>query len=258
MTEKVRTVCQACQCECGVLVHVEDGMVVKIEGDPNHPLSRGFICVKGSSYHEFLYHTDRLTHPMKRSGGKGKGACKKISWDEALDEITEKLTTTKEKYGYDPLPVYNEPPESPLSTPALLKDYPLILITGARHINYFHSEGRQVKSLRNIVPDPEVEIHPDTARELDIKSGSWVWVETPQVKNERIRLKAKLTSRVDTNVVHARHGWWFPEKPAPEHGCFESNIDVVLSGDPPREPICGSVPTRGTLCRVYADQTISV
>jgi hypothetical protein len=60
-----------------------------------------------------------------------------------------------------------------------------------------------------------------------------------------------LTEDIDPRMVHAQHGWWFPEKPAPEHGCFDSNIDVVLSDDPPREPICGSVPTRGTLCRIY-------
>jgi thiosulfate reductase/polysulfide reductase chain A len=163
----------------------------------------------------------------------------------------ELYSTIFEQCGYAPLPIYNEPPESPLSSPELLKDYPFILISGARHINYFHSEGRQISSLRKIVPDPEIEIHPDTAQSLKISNGSWVWVETPQVVDEKVRFKVKLTSRINPKVVHARHGWWFPEKPPPEHGCFESNIDVVLSGDPPREPICGSVPTRGTLCKVY-------
>ncbi|GAF98049.1 unnamed protein product, partial [marine sediment metagenome] len=47
------------------------------------------------------------------------------------------------------------------------------------------------------------------------------------------------------------HAWWFPEKPPPEHGCFDSNINVVLSDSGPREAICGSVATRGTLCRIY-------
>jgi anaerobic selenocysteine-containing dehydrogenase len=163
----------------------------------------------------------------------------------------ELYSTVFEQCGYEPLPTYNEPPESPLSSPELLNNYPLILISGGRHINYFHSEGRQIPSLRKIVPDPEIEIHPDTAQSLKISNGSWVWVETPQVVDEKVRFKVKFTSCIHPKVVHARHGWWFPEKPPPEHGCFESNIDVVLSGDPPREPICGSVPTRGTLCKVY-------
>ena len=127
----------------------------------------------------------------------------------------------------------------------------LILITGSRYIEYYHSAGRQIRQLRERVPDPEIEIHPDTARKNNIKDGDWLWVETPRVKGERVSFKARLTPDIDRRVVHAAHGWWFPEKPAPEHGCFDSNINVVLSDDPPRERICGSVPTRGTLCRIY-------
>ncbi len=162
----------------------------------------------------------------------------------------ELYSTTFEKFGYDPLPDFMEPPESPISTPELLKDYPLILITGSRYMEYFHSEGRQVSRLRERIPDPELEIHPDTAGEANIEDGDWIWIETPQVKGERIKLKAKITTRIHPRVVHAPHGWWFPEKPGPEHGCFDSNINVIMSADPPREEICGSVPTRGTLCRI--------
>ncbi|MEM3824716.1 MAG: molybdopterin dinucleotide binding domain-containing protein, partial [Candidatus Bathyarchaeia archaeon] len=162
----------------------------------------------------------------------------------------ELYSTILEKYGYDPLPTHIEPPESPLNTPELMKDYPYILITGARHIEYFHSEGRQIPTLRKLVPDPEVEIHLQTAKELKIKDGDWVWIETPQVKGEKARFKVKLTENIHPKIVHARHGWWFPEKPPPEHGVFDSNINVTLSGEK-REPICGSVPVRGTLCKVY-------
>lgn len=163
----------------------------------------------------------------------------------------ELYSTTFEKHGYDPLPFYKEPPESPVSTPELLKDYPFVLYTGGRHIEYFHSEGRQIPALRKRVPDPLVEIHPDTAREAGLEDGDWVWIETPQVKGERVKFKARLTTNVHPKMVHARHGWWFPEKPAPEHGCFESNINVITTDDPPREEICASVRTRGTLCRIY-------
>jgi thiosulfate reductase/polysulfide reductase chain A len=163
----------------------------------------------------------------------------------------EIYSTIFEKHGYDPLPTYVEPRESPLSTPEISKDYPYILITGGRSIEYFHSEGRQVSQLRRSLPDPEIEVHPETAQGENIEEGDWVWVETPQIKGERVRFKVKLTSKLDPRVVHAQHGWWFPEKPTPDHGCFESNIDVVLDDDPPREKICGSVPLRGTLCRIY-------
>ncbi len=162
----------------------------------------------------------------------------------------ELYSTRLEDCGYDPLPTFREPPESPVSTPELLPEYPLILITGGRNIAYFNTEGRQIAVLRRLAPDPLVEMHPETAREAGIKEGDWVWLTTPQVRGERIKLKARLTSDVHPRVVHAPHGWWFPEKPAPEHGCFDANINVVLSGDPPREPICGSVRSRGTLCSI--------
>lgn len=163
----------------------------------------------------------------------------------------EIYSTIFEKYGYPPLPIYVEPRESPFSTPELLKEYPYILITGGRSIEYFHSEGRQINPLRKLLPDPQIEIHPEAADREGIKNGDWVWVETPQVKGQRVRFKVKITANIDSRVVHAQHGWWFPEKPSPDHGCFESNIDVVLDDDPPRERICGSVPLRGTLCRIY-------
>ncbi len=163
----------------------------------------------------------------------------------------ELYSTVFEKYGYDPLPFYREPPESPVSTPELFKDYPLVLYTGGRHIEFYHSQGRQIPALRKRVPDPLVEIHPETAKQANIQDGDWVWIETPQVRGERVRLKAKLTDSVHPGMAHARHAWWFPEKPAPEHGCFESNINVITTDDPPREEICASVRTRGTLCRIY-------
>jgi anaerobic selenocysteine-containing dehydrogenase len=163
----------------------------------------------------------------------------------------ELYSTALEKYGYDPLPSYVEPPESPMGTPNLIKDYPLILYTGGKHIEYFHSEGRQIPRLRNRVPDPEIELHPDTARQNDIEDGDWVWVESPQIKGERARFRAKHTTDVHPRMVHTRHGWWLPEKPAPEHGCFDSNINVTLSYGPPMEAICGSVALRGTLCKIY-------
>jgi anaerobic selenocysteine-containing dehydrogenase len=163
----------------------------------------------------------------------------------------ELYSTIFEELGYDPLPTFTEPPESPVSTPQLAQDYPYILITGGRHIGYFHSEGRQIPRLRKLVPDPQIEIHPATAKEKGIAPGDWVWVETPKVKDERVKLKAKITPDIDPRVVHADHAWWFPEEPPPEHGCFDSNIAVVLSDDPPRDPVCGSVPIRGTLCRIY-------
>ena len=125
------------------------------------------------------------------------------------------------------------------------------MITGGRQMGYFGSEGRQLARLRKLMPDPEIEIHPSTAAEAGILAGGdWVWIETPEAQGEKVRFRAKVTTDIDPRVVHAPHGWWFPERPGPEHGCFDSNVNVVLSLGPPREPILGSVAARGTLCRI--------
>lgn len=155
-----------------------------------------------------------------------------------------------EKFGYDPLPYYQENSETPLATPELAKEYPLILITGSRHVVYFHSANRQIPWLREIVPDPKFEIHPETATRLRIRDGDWVWIEAPKGRG-RVKMRAELTEAVHPQVVHAPSHWWFPEVKEPHHGCWDSNINVILSNDSPYDPICGSTPLRGNLCKVY-------
>jgi len=74
-----------------MLVTVEDGVAKKIQGDPEAPFTDGTICTKVSHYLERTYSADRLRHPLKRVGKKGKGEFRQISWDEALDEIAARL-----------------------------------------------------------------------------------------------------------------------------------------------------------------------
>lgn len=162
----------------------------------------------------------------------------------------ELFSTIFAEHGYDPLPFYAEPPQGPVSTPALMERFPHILITGGRNIEYCLSSGRQIAPLRKQVPDPLIELHPATAKREGLEDGDWVWVETPMIEGERVRLRVRLDEGLDPRVVHAHQGWWFPENPSPDHGCFESNINLVLTDDPPREAICGSVPLRGTICRI--------
>jgi anaerobic selenocysteine-containing dehydrogenase len=81
-----------CPDACATLVTVEDGRAVRIAGDPAHPFTQGFLCAKVNRYVERTYHQDRLLYPMRRSGPKGRGEFQRISWDEALDEIAERLS----------------------------------------------------------------------------------------------------------------------------------------------------------------------
>jgi len=163
----------------------------------------------------------------------------------------ELYSTIFEKLGYDPLPAYEEAPETPVSAPELAREYPLILTTGGRIKYFYHSEFRQIKPMRKMHPDPTLQIHPDTASKLGIRDKDWVYVETHL---GRVRFKAELFDGIDPRVVHAEHSWWFPEEAAEEpslHGVWKSNINVLISDDPDYcDPICGGWPHMG-LCKVY-------
>jgi anaerobic selenocysteine-containing dehydrogenase len=164
----------------------------------------------------------------------------------------ELRSSRMEALGYDPLPYYEEPPESPLSAPEVAAEYPLILTTGGRIPFYFNSEFRQLPTLRRAHPDPLLEIHPETAASLGIEKGDWVWIET---RRGRVRQRARLTRGIDPRVVHAEHGWWFPEEPGPEHGVFESNVNVLTTNGPPYDPAMGTYQLRALLCRVERDES---
>jgi anaerobic selenocysteine-containing dehydrogenase len=152
------------------------------------------------------------------------------------------------EWGYDPLPDFVEPPESPAREVEFTDEYPLILITGTRIFNFFGSEHRQSKSLRKSHPDPLIEIHPDVALELGVAEGDWVYVESPR---GRVRLKARLFDGVDPRVVSTEFGWWFPEKSAPDYGWDESNINILTMDGPPLDPGMGATNLKGLMCKVY-------
>ena len=93
--KQVKTVCRNCHGGCGVIAHVRDGKVVKVEGDPDSPISHGSMCAKGLAVTQMAYHPDRILHPMKKIGGDWQ----RISWDEALDTVAGKFKEAREKYG---------------------------------------------------------------------------------------------------------------------------------------------------------------
>jgi len=151
------------------------------------------------------------------------------------------------KLGYDPLPFYKEPPESPLSQPEVAKQFPLVLTTGGRSQYFFCSEFRQVPTLRKKHPDPLVEIHPKTAAEHNISDGDWVTIET---QRGSIQQKAKLTDGIHPGVINVQYGWWFPEDPTPDHGVWKSNANVLTAITPPFDPAMGTYQLRALLCRI--------
>ncbi|MBR4954021.1 MAG: molybdopterin-dependent oxidoreductase, partial [Oscillospiraceae bacterium] len=97
--KEIKTACRACIANCGAIATVKNGRVIGLRGNPQDPMSKGRLCAKGLSGIQALYHPNRNKYPMKRVGPRGSGQWKRISWDEALTTIAEKLMETKEKYG---------------------------------------------------------------------------------------------------------------------------------------------------------------
>ncbi len=138
-----------------------------------------------------------------------------------------------EKAGFDALPVYKEPAESPISTPDLFAKYPLVLNTGSREAMYVHSRHRQNPRLRELQPEPRVDINPVDAKARGIAPGNTVIVEGPRGS---ITVKAHVTEMAMPGVVHVYHGW------------PEADINIVTGRN--FDPISGFPSFKAELCEV--------
>ena len=107
-TEIRHSVCALdCPDTCSVLVQLEGGRATKLRGNPDHPVTRGFLCKKVTEYLEREYSPDRLLFPQKRVGAKGEGRFERISWDEALDTIVTRLKQTVAEHGPEAILPYS-------------------------------------------------------------------------------------------------------------------------------------------------------
>jgi len=139
------------------------------------------------------------------------------------------------QHGYEPLPVYKEPMESPVSRPDLADSFPLVLTSGARLLPFVHSQYRNIPQLRQMVPEPLVEINPSDAKSRGINSGDMVIVSSPRGS---IKLKANVTDTILRGVVQIPHHW---------HG--EANVNTLVD-DRTLDPISGFAPCKSQLCQV--------
>lgn len=152
--------------------------------------------------------------------------------------------------GQPTVPTFTEPALSPRSRPDLAGEFPLVL-TCNKTLHFCETQHRQVASLRRHAPDPEVELHPDTAAARGITEGDWVEITTPK---GGVRARAALNSTLDPNVVSGQHGWFEPcaelDLPGfPPFGPGSANLNLVLS-QTPSDPIGGSSPLRAQVCEV--------
>jgi len=137
-------------------------------------------------------------------------------------------------YGYEPLPTHVEPSQSPVSSPELAKEYPLILTTGARILEYTHTKLRNIPQLRRSAPEPIAEIHPDTAGGYGITDGDTIAVET---RKGQIKIKVRTTEDLAPGVVSIPHGW------------AQANANVLTEMEP-RDPVTGYPELKALLCRI--------
>jgi anaerobic selenocysteine-containing dehydrogenase len=155
--------------------------------------------------------------------------------------------------GYDPLPSYREPPESPLSTPELAKEYPFRLTTSGRVSPQYHAEMRHPGyGMRSMNPYPMTFLNIDDGRALGIRDGDWIWIETPR---GRIRQVAHLGWDIQKGVVQVPPSWWYPELPSEEpwsQGVFESAANVLIDDSiESLDPMTANWWARGLLCKIY-------
>lgn len=158
-------------------------------------------------------------------------------WSETLDDLD-----------IDPLPAY-VPPRIDTTDVTTRAAYPLVLITGAREKTYHHSRYRDQAWARKVSPFPLLQVHPDTAADMDLSDGDWVSVRTPGIDGQ-CKLMVTITTETGVGTVRTGMGWWLPEAAGPERGALEVNVNAALSYDGPWDPVTGSADTRGLPCSI--------
>lgn len=138
---RVPVFCEMCHWTCGALATVRDGKVVKLEGNPLTPNSRGKLCGRGNGGIGLLYDPDRVKTPLIRAGNRGDGKYKKASWDEALNYVAEKLEHIKKNYGPEAVSLF-----SVGSTGKHL----LTLVAAYGSLNFAQPSGNQCRGAREV------------------------------------------------------------------------------------------------------------
>lgn len=152
--------------------------------------------------------------------------------------------------GYSPFPDYEVPLVGHVSQPELSSKFPLIL-TCAKDSLFCESQHRGLPGLRQRAPEPEVDLHPDTAASHNIQAGDWIAVQTPE---GQIRARARMDNSLDPRVICGSHGWWqaCEQIGAPGYSAFgpdSANFNLLI-GHSKLDPVSGSVPMRAYVCRV--------
>ncbi|MBQ9953809.1 MAG: molybdopterin-dependent oxidoreductase [Eggerthellaceae bacterium] len=163
----------------------------------------------------------------------------------------EFLCPTMAAFGYDPLPDYVEPAESPVSQPELAEEFPLVLTTGFRLYSFFHSAWTNVPMQRKFYPEPFALVNPKDAKKYGVTDGEWMTISSPRGK---IISKARVTYEIREGVIACpRPGWRdaCPELDLPGYGWEKANPNILVPSEP-AEPGFGATAMRSSLCKIEA------
>jgi anaerobic selenocysteine-containing dehydrogenase len=150
------------------------------------------------------------------------------------------------RYGYDPLPAYQEPTEGPIASPDWAKEFPLVLTTGTRIQSAFRSQHLNIPGLLKLQDKPNILIHPDDSSARGIQNGDKVWVRT---RRGKVPFYAKVTEKIMKGVIEANMGGGGPLQP---QAWREANVNELTDPEN-RDPISGFPVFKALLCEVVKD-----
>ncbi len=224
--------CEMCFWRCGILAEVKDGKVLKVQGNPNHPLTKGKLCARGNAGPALLNDPDRLKYPLIRTGKRGEGKFRRASWDEALDLLASRLNEIKQKHGPEAVAYFPHGVSSgffgtvmkAFGTPNAAEPA-FAQCRGARDVGYQLTFGRPVNS-----PEP---VDLEEAKVI-VLIGSHIGenVFTSQVTAfaDGMKKGAKLIvvdPRFSTAAAKANH--WLPIRPGTDIALLLAWINVLVS-----------------------------
>jgi thiosulfate reductase/polysulfide reductase chain A len=228
----IATNCEMCFWRCGVMAEVADGKLLKLQGNPYHPMTKGKLCARGNAGVALLNDPDRLKYPQIRVGDRGEGRFKRVSWDEALDFLAERLNDLKKKYGPESVAVFPHGVHSGFFS-TLMRAYgtpnsaepAFAQCRGPRDVGYQLTFGRPVNS-----PEP-IDLEESKCIVL-IGSHIGENVFTSQVTAfaEGLAKGAKLIV-VDPrfSTAASKANWWLPIKPGTDTALLLAWMNVIIN-----------------------------
>ncbi len=229
----VPTSCEMCFWKCGAIAKVKDGKVVKLEGNPLHPQSMGKLCARGQAGIGQLYDPDRLKKPMIRTGERGDGKYKEVSWDEAFSYTAEKLNAIIAKYGPESIAMMSH------GSPG---DYFTILLKALGSGNIAFSSFAQCKGIRDAMWELTLGHKPATSCErVDLKNSRVVALfgthlgenmhnSQTQEFAEAVGNGCKIICVDPRYSTAASKSWlWLPIKPGTDTALLLTWINIIIS-----------------------------